>query len=575
MRFFLLQWTEKYKPKSPKDLIGNKSSYIKLIAWVRSFYTKIKSEKDFKPITLLIGPPGIGKTSGIIAIAQKYNYEILEFNASDQRNASAITRLVGRASKTKLNPGFSGRIVLLDEVDGIHGNEDRGGLAALLKLSKESVHPIICTANDPNSQKMRNLKNSKLVLSLSLKKPTNSDIIELLNRIVTNEGIKVSPKVLKVIANNSKGDFRGSVNDLENLAQDRPNKEIPIQAIQALSIRDTDVSIDLALSQIFGEAKTLRQAHEVTSDLDVDFSMFSSYVTENISQHAGNSTEFMKMYEKVALSNLFHTRIIFSQNWKFLKYCFYFLSAGVRGSKKTAYTKKYPKFPSLLIELSKSKKVRNLRASTSLKFGKLTHSSSNKTNFSTLPYIRLQFEELFRLFSKDLLATDKGLKIMESITEINNQIELEEDEFLYLFNDPLYEKPTDAIERKQKKLIKEIQKKTAELREQRVAEHNKNLQHTRKFSFIDDQKFQKKSPSDSLKNKSISANEIKEVSLGKNQEKITIKSDSSKEKAPNLKKKTVKKKKGSKSSSLFEYTIPKEKENKKKSKPKSKKLFDF
>lgn len=45
----------------------------------------------------------------------------------------------------------------MDEVDGMAGNEDRGGLQELVQLIKTSRIPIICICNDRNSPKMRTL----------------------------------------------------------------------------------------------------------------------------------------------------------------------------------------------------------------------------------------------------------------------------------------------------------------------------------------------------------------------------------------------------------------------------------
>lgn len=49
--------------------------------------------------------------------------------------------------------------LLMDEVDGMAGNEDRGGLQELVALIKSSHIPIICMCNDRNHQKMRTLSN--------------------------------------------------------------------------------------------------------------------------------------------------------------------------------------------------------------------------------------------------------------------------------------------------------------------------------------------------------------------------------------------------------------------------------
>lgn len=48
--------------------------------------------------------------------------------------------------------------VIFDEVDGMAGNEDRGGLAEIIQMIKTTKMPIICIANDLN-QKVRSLRN--------------------------------------------------------------------------------------------------------------------------------------------------------------------------------------------------------------------------------------------------------------------------------------------------------------------------------------------------------------------------------------------------------------------------------
>ena len=47
----------------------------------------------------------------------------------------------------------------MDEVDGMAGNEDRGGMQELIQLIKSSHIPIICICNDRQSQKIRSLAN--------------------------------------------------------------------------------------------------------------------------------------------------------------------------------------------------------------------------------------------------------------------------------------------------------------------------------------------------------------------------------------------------------------------------------
>jgi replication factor C subunit 1 len=49
-------------------------------------------------------------------------------------------------------------VIIMDEVDGV-GAGDRGGIAALIKIIKESRTPIICICNDRQNQKLASLVN--------------------------------------------------------------------------------------------------------------------------------------------------------------------------------------------------------------------------------------------------------------------------------------------------------------------------------------------------------------------------------------------------------------------------------
>jgi len=537
-----MQWTVKYAPKSSKDLVGNKSNYVKLITWIKSYKNNWRTGKSFKHLAFLGGPPGIGKTSGILAIAKELNYEVIEFNASDQRNADIVTRLVSRASQTKPNYGFDGKIVLLDEVDGLSGNQDRGGLGALLKLAKNSAHPIICTANNFQNLNLRKLKTDSLFLPMAI--PDKTSITNLLQRIASSESITVDPVVFRAISDNARGDLRAAVNDLENLAHNR--KEVPRQSIRALSVRDSEHSISNAIDLIFGGARTLKQAHDVTSDLDVDYSMFLNYVVENIPAHANSPQELVAMFDKAASADLIKGRIK-AQNWILLKYYYYLLSAGIRASKISPYQHSRVRFPTLLIALSRSKKVRNLRDSVALKLGSITHSSKHKVISSTLPYLRIQFELLFELFRKKELSSPQGVKIKQDLAYLQYQVKFETDELLYLFNDPLYDKPSKTTEKQQKDLINQlnqhsdlIQAEQVQITNQKFWENNSLAQH-----------FTQSSASDH-KSKAIKitiANQSKKASKSSNSQKKTSSLLKFTETDKNLEKKS--KKKGSKSLTDF------------------------
>lgn len=49
--------------------------------------------------------------------------------------------------------------LLMDEVDGMDGNADRGGIQALIKIIETTTSPVICIANDYQNRKIQSLRN--------------------------------------------------------------------------------------------------------------------------------------------------------------------------------------------------------------------------------------------------------------------------------------------------------------------------------------------------------------------------------------------------------------------------------
>lgn len=68
-------------------------------------------------------------------------------------------------------------LIIMDEVDGMAGNEDRGGIAEMILKIKSSKVPIICICNDRQHVKIRSLANH--CFDLRFNKPgVNQVIIE-------------------------------------------------------------------------------------------------------------------------------------------------------------------------------------------------------------------------------------------------------------------------------------------------------------------------------------------------------------------------------------------------------------
>jgi len=77
---------DKYKPKSLKEVCGNKTIINKLNNWLKNFNTH--KMKGF----FLWGKPGIGKTTIAHLVCKENNFDIIEFNASDIRSKKLLKR---------------------------------------------------------------------------------------------------------------------------------------------------------------------------------------------------------------------------------------------------------------------------------------------------------------------------------------------------------------------------------------------------------------------------------------------------------------------------------------------------
>ncbi|MFZ8855820.1 MAG: replication factor C large subunit [Candidatus Nanopusillus sp.] len=360
-------WIKKYSPKHINEIINQAEAVGK----IKSFIEKYPNVD--KKALLLYGPPGVGKTSSIYAIANDLNYEVVEINASDNRNARAIHAKLGEAIKGK--PFFrKGRIILVDEVDGLAGFQDRGGVGALIKIIEESRWPIILTANDPWDPKFKKLRD--VCDMIEFKKLSNTDIIRQLRRICANEKITIDDDVLSALAERSSGDLRSSINDLQALAT--MSKHITLKDLEVLGYREREITIFRALGQMF-KATTIMGATLPFADVDMDPEEIKAWVEENISNEYENIKEIYEAYNWLSLAVIFYGRIYKRQYWDLLKYFTTLMYAGVSLAKEKKYNKftKY-RMPQYVKRLAQNKEIREKIDELSKNLQKKVHTSRKR-----------------------------------------------------------------------------------------------------------------------------------------------------------------------------------------------------
>jgi replication factor C large subunit len=263
-----LPWSEKHRPRKLDGLVGNHETIRTLKSWVESWISKIPSKRA----ALLVGPPGTGKTASVGALANDLDMELVEFNSSDKRNKDSIETLVWRAASQQTLDGRP-RLILLDEVDGLSGTSDRGGVGAILKVIKDAVHPIVMTANDPNSPRLKDLMKVCQVFNFGLIE--SDDIEKVLKRILSENNVDVSSEALDGIIEGSGGDLRAAISDLESQVRSGLTSSMIEPAF-----RDSKRGTEETLRHLFASADS-KMARRVLSESELNHDSLVLWLEEN------------------------------------------------------------------------------------------------------------------------------------------------------------------------------------------------------------------------------------------------------------------------------------------------------
>ena len=234
-------WTTKYKPTNIKEIVGNKINVKRAKLWLQNYK---KSKENTKRALLISGPPGIGKTTLAHLILNEFQYNVIEFNASDIRNQKLVkenlTNIMGKVSISSMMGGHKKNGIIMDEVDGMSSG-DKGGLAELITFinpnknikSKKNYkkiiydNPIICICNNDKDKKMNDLKKECEYIKFVY--PAINELYEYGESIVRKEKMYIDDTKLLEVVNFCQKDIRKLVSTLEYL---NTNPNINYKAIK-------------------------------------------------------------------------------------------------------------------------------------------------------------------------------------------------------------------------------------------------------------------------------------------------------------------------------------------------------
>ncbi len=205
----MMMWSEKHRPKTVQEMVGNEEARLIVIKWLAGWVS------GSRPL-LLLGPPGTGKTTLVHTLSRQLDYDLVEMNASDIRNREALqARITPIFQNTTTNLIGKKIMLFLDEVDGISGREDTGGLDTLSNLIKEPTVPVIMAANKKSLKIAKLAKACKIV---ELNPVPSRLLLLLLDYVLQSEGVELGSGDKRSIIDNSRGDIRSLLNSAQSRA---------------------------------------------------------------------------------------------------------------------------------------------------------------------------------------------------------------------------------------------------------------------------------------------------------------------------------------------------------------------
>ena len=375
-------FTIKYQPKKTSEIIEQDTAIKKLKDFVINF------KKQKKNAALIYGPSGVGKTISVHVLADELDLEILEVNASDVRNTDQINSLVGSAVG-QMSLFSKGKIILVDEVDGLSGMKDRGGLQAIIKIIEKSSFPLILTITNPWDYKFNKLRRKTEMIEFD---PLDYlAIFEILKNICKEEKIKYEDIILKGLARRAGNDARAAINDLETLTIEA--KELTKKSLEELGERNQQDSILNALFKIFKttDPKIAISAFDnVKENLDEQL----LWLDENLPREYIKPQDLAKAYDKLSKADVFNRRIKRGQHWRFLVYINALITAGIAVSKKEKYKHHVQYKPTgKLLKLWWAKQKSMKKKAIAERIAERTHTSTKEALKNTLPYIQTAFKK--------------------------------------------------------------------------------------------------------------------------------------------------------------------------------------
>jgi replication factor C large subunit len=398
-------WVEKYRPTSPSQLVGNEASREALYKWLA----------DWKPGSkpaLLIGPPGVGKTTAVHATSTRLGFTVIELNASDARTEQKLERYVGPT----LSSGdvLGGKLLLLlDEVDGIYGRADMGAMEFILDKLVGAPLPVAFTANRKDDPRLQKISGKSVVFTF---KPIPPRLVEVyLRQISKREGLTIKEDASAAIAMRSHGDMRVAINSLQGLQLQKTTPNLDVLA------EKTSEQTAAANLLSFLHAEDPDEAFAYIRNVRVEPREKMALIYHSVVNSEISTEERAEVLSSLAKIDVLVGRIYRKQTWRLLRHLDRMLSTilhGVHSKEKLVFNSDSLPFP-LKLRIWNDRRV---LIDLNRKMAQHLNISARQMTREQLPYTLLQLSRLKQPKASQLTQSlgleESALRIIGKETEM-------------------------------------------------------------------------------------------------------------------------------------------------------------
>ncbi|XP_075005043.1 replication factor C subunit 1 isoform X3 [Calonectris borealis] len=441
-----LLWVDKYKPVSLKAVIGQQgeqSCANKLLRWLRNWHKNTSEDGQAKTnktggkddgsgfkAALLSGPPGVGKTTTAALVCKELGYSYVELNASDTRSKNSLKEVVAESlNNTSIKDFCSGtsssvsgkHVLIMDEVDGMAGNEDRGGIQELIGLIRHTKIPIICMCNDRNHPKIRSLVH--YCFDLRFQRPRLEQIKGAMMSIAFKEGLKIPPPAMQEIILAANQDIRQVLHNLNMwCAKDKSLTYDEAKMDGNRAKKDIKLGPFDVVRKVFATGEEASRMSLIDkSDLFFhDYSLAPLFVQENYvhvkpAAAGGNLKKHLVLLSRAADSicdgDIVDKQIRSKQNWNLLPTQAIYASV-LPGELMRGYMSQFPVFPSWLGKFSSTGKHDRIIQELAMHMSLRTQTCKRTVNMEYLPYLRDALVQPLKDFGAD--GVQEAVTFMDS-----------------------------------------------------------------------------------------------------------------------------------------------------------------